>query len=80
MILAFILFAAFSLAGGLSRTLNQLIAFRVIQGIGGSGLYSMIMVIGVEVTPVKYWGAYSGMIGAVAGVGATLGIDLSCYI
>ncbi len=74
MIIAYVLFAAFSLAGGLAKTLNQLIAFRVLQGIGGSGLYSMIMVIAVEVTPVKHWGAVSGMIGVILAIGSTLGI------
>ena len=73
-IFAYVLFAAFSLGGGLARTLNQLIALRVLQGIGGSGLYSMLMVIGVEITPVQYWGALSGMIGGVLATGSVLGI------
>lgn len=33
----------------------------------------MLMVIGVEVTPVRYWGALSGMIGAVLATGSVLG-------
>ena len=73
-IFAYILFAAFSLGGGLAQTLNQLIALRVLQGIGGSGLYSMLMVIGVEITPVQYWGALSGMIGGVLATGSVLGM------
>lgn len=73
-IIAYVLFAAFSLGGGLAQTLNQLIALRVLQGIGGSGLYSMIFVIGPVITPVQYWGAFSGMIGAILAIGSVLGI------
>lgn len=78
-ILAYVLFAAFSLGGGLAQTLNQLIAFRVLQGIGGSGLYSMIMVIGAEITPIDYWGPLSGMIGIVLATGSVLGIWFHPY-
>ena len=73
-IIAYVLFAAFSLGGGLAQTLDQLIALRVLQGVGGSGLYSMLMVIGVEITPVQYWGTLSGMIGAALATGSVLGI------
>lgn len=73
-IIAYVLFAAFSLGGGLAQTLNQLIALRVLQGIGGSGLYSMLMVIGIEISPVQYWGALSGMIGFCLATGSVLGI------
>ncbi|KAL8699912.1 MAG: hypothetical protein Q9201_005739 [Fulgogasparrea decipioides] len=72
-ITAYVLFAAFSLGGGLAQTLDQLIALRVLQGIGGSGLYSMIMVIGVEITPAQYWAALSGMIGMSLATGSVLG-------
>lgn len=73
-VIAYVLFAAFSLGGGLAQTLDQLIALRVLQGLGGSGLYSMLMVIGVEITPVQYWGALSGMIGAALATGSVLGM------
>ncbi|KAL8684318.1 MAG: hypothetical protein Q9224_006442 [Gallowayella concinna] len=56
-----------------NTTLNQLIALRVFQGIGGSGLYSMIMVVGPEITPTKYWGALSGVIGLTLAIGSVLG-------
>ncbi|KAF7905102.1 uncharacterized protein EAF01_005623 [Botrytis porri] len=49
---AFIIFSAFSIACGFAKTLNQLIAFRALQGIGGSGLYSLTMVIFPEISPL----------------------------
>ena len=76
-IIAYVLFAAFSLGGGLARTLIELIALRVLQGMGGSGLYSMPTVIGPEITPVQYWGALSGIFGAALATGSVLGIQFS---
>ncbi|KAL8818789.1 MAG: hypothetical protein Q9223_002650 [Gallowayella weberi] len=78
-VLAYLLFAAFSLGAGRARTLNQLIALRAFQGIGGSGLYSMIMVVGVEVTPPKYRGALSGIIGMTLAIGSVLGDSIPAY-
>ncbi|KAL8810422.1 MAG: hypothetical protein Q9200_002590 [Gallowayella weberi] len=78
-VLAYLLFAAFSLGAGRARTLNQLIALRAFQGIGGSGLYSMIMVVGVEVTPPKYRGALSGIIGMTLAIGSVLGDSTPAY-
>ena len=72
-IIAWVFFGAFSLGGGLAKTLNQLIAFRVLQGIGGSGLYAMIMVVGPEITPLNHWGAFSGMLGMTIATGSVLG-------
>lgn len=37
-IAAYVLFVAFSLACGFATSLNQLIAFRALQGVGGSGM------------------------------------------
>lgn len=41
-VMAFVLFCAFSLASGFAQSLHQLIAFRTIQGIGGSGMSSSL--------------------------------------
>ena len=38
---AWVVFTAFSLGCGLANSLEQLIAFRALQGVGGSGLYSL---------------------------------------
>ncbi|TGO25073.1 hypothetical protein BPAE_0088g00250 [Botrytis paeoniae] len=70
-IAAFIIFFAFSIACGFAKTLNQLIAFRALQGIGGSGLYSLTMVIFPEVSPpgMRRWiGSLAGAVVAMSGV------------
>ncbi|KAI9049749.1 hypothetical protein LZ554_005901 [Drepanopeziza brunnea f. sp. 'monogermtubi'] len=74
---AFIIFLAFSIGCGFAQTLTQLIAFRVLQGIGGSGLYSLTFVIMTEISPIRMQpltGALAGAVVAMAGVlGPVLG-------
>ncbi|CZT12847.1 related to multidrug transporter [Rhynchosporium agropyri] len=80
---AFIMFVAFSVGCGFAQTLNQLIAMRVLQGIGGSGLYSLTFVIMPEISPVKIQpltGALAGAVVAMAGVlGPVLGGVITNY-
>ena len=67
------MFGAFSLGAGLSRTLNQVIGFRALQGIGGSGLYTMAFVVGIQITPAQRFGLFSAIVGIVIAVGAVVG-------
>ncbi|KAH8880614.1 major facilitator superfamily transporter [Thozetella sp. PMI_491] len=73
----YVFFIGFSLACGWAKSLNQLIAFRALQGIGGSLADSVTMIIFPEVTPdesKKFISAIIGMVIAVAGVlGPVLG-------
>ncbi|KAF4629376.1 hypothetical protein G7Y89_g8774 [Cudoniella acicularis] len=64
-LIAWFIFCVFSLASGLANSLGQLIVFRIIQGVGGSGMYSMTMIVIPQVTPARHWGAVSGLMGAV---------------
>ena len=70
---AFIIFAAFSLACGWSKSMNQLITFRAVQGIGGAGLYSMTMVIFPEVSPPSMMPLISTILGAVVAIAGVTG-------
>ncbi|KAF7932438.1 uncharacterized protein EAE98_003737 [Botrytis deweyae] len=82
-IAAFIIFFAFSIACGFAQTLNQLIAFRALQGIGGSGLYSLTMVIFPEISPpgMRRWiGSLAGAVVAMSGVlGPVIGGIITRY-
>ncbi|KPM40058.1 hypothetical protein AK830_g6477 [Neonectria ditissima] len=82
-IAAYIIFVAFSLGCGFAQSLNQLIAFRVLQGVGGSGLYSLTMIMLPEMSPPNmrhHIAALVGMIVALAGVlGPVLGGILTHY-
>lgn len=82
-IAAFIIFFAFSLGCGFSQRMNQLIACRALQGIGGAGLYSLTFVILPEVSPPevqKWFAALSGAVVAMSGVlGPVLGGIITNY-
>lgn len=72
-IAAFLIFFTFSIGCGFAHTLNQLIVFRVLQGIGGSGLYSLTFVILPEISPVKLHQAIGALAGAVVATAGVLG-------
>ncbi|KAM0238957.1 hypothetical protein ACHAP5_008463 [Fusarium lateritium] len=82
-IAAYIIFFIFSLACGFAQTLDQLIAFRALQGIGGSGLYSLTMIMLPEISPESikpHMGALVGLVITVSGVlGPVLGGILTHY-
>ncbi|KAL5323742.1 hypothetical protein ACEPPN_008283 [Leptodophora sp. 'Broadleaf-Isolate-01'] len=82
-IAAFVIFFAFSIGCGFAKTLDQLIALRVLQGIGGSGLYSLTFVIMPEISPIRMQpltGALAGAVVAMAGVlGPVLGGVITNY-
>ncbi|ORX96601.1 MFS multidrug transporter-like protein [Clohesyomyces aquaticus] len=82
-IAAMVLFLAFSIGCGFAQSLNQLIALRALQGVGGSGLYSVGFVILPEVSPLKMLkmiGALAGTVVAMAGVlGPVLGGIITNY-
>lgn len=70
---AYIIFIGFSLGCGWAQNLPQLIAFRALQGVGGSGLYSLSMIILPEVAPLKFQGVVTALIGVVLAAAGVLG-------
>jgi MFS family permease len=82
-VVAYMFFITFSLACGFARNMRQLIALRAMQGIGGSGLYSLTMVILLELSPghlTQYTAAMIGMVVAISGIlGPLLGGLLTSY-
>ncbi|KAK2044128.1 major facilitator superfamily transporter [Colletotrichum somersetense] len=80
---SFIIFFAFSLGCGFAKSLEQLVACRALQGLGGSGLYSITMIIFPEVAPkhlLQHVSSLVGMVIASAGVlGPVLGGILTHY-
>ncbi|KAG6175205.1 hypothetical protein E4U51_005061 [Claviceps purpurea] len=83
LVAAYVLFVGFSVACGCARTMQQLIAFRTLQGVGGSGLYALAMIVLPESSPRHLRPHISAMIGffvAMAGVlGPVLGGLLTEY-
>jgi MFS family permease len=74
------LFLAFSGACGGAQNMTQLIIFRSIQGIGGSGLYSMCMVISLAAVPVSKISEMATYVSVTQAVAVVLGPILSGVI
>ena len=53
--------------------MNQLIAFRAIQGLGGAGLFAMAFIIIADLFPPSERGKYQGLVGATFGIASVLG-------
>jgi MFS family permease len=70
---AFLIFTSCSLGCGFAHTLGQLIALRALQGIGGSGLYTLTLVIFPQVCPTHMTQHIAGIIGMVLAVSGVLG-------
>jgi EmrB/QacA subfamily drug resistance transporter len=70
---AIVVFLVGSVLAGLSRNLDELIAFRAIQGLGGGGLIVGAQATVGDVVSPRDRGRYQGMFGAVFGVSSVIG-------
>ncbi|TGJ85966.1 hypothetical protein E0Z10_g2812 [Xylaria hypoxylon] len=66
-------FGSFSIGCGFANSLEQLIAFRAIQGAGGSGLYSITMIILPEIAPARFLQSLAAIIGIIITLSSVLG-------
>lgn len=71
--IAIVIFLAGSALSGLSQTMNQLVFFRALQGIGAGGLMSLVLAIIGDVIPPRQRGRYQGYFGAVFGISSVAG-------
>jgi MFS transporter, DHA2 family, multidrug resistance protein len=75
-----IIFTAASALCGLSRTLGQLIAFRVLQGVGGGALQPVAQAIMRETFPLRQQAQAMGLFGMLVLLGPALGPTLGGYL
>jgi len=75
-----IMFTAASILCGLSRTLNELIIFRIMQGMGGAALLSTAQATLFEIFPPWQLGMVQAIFGIGVMVGPTVGPTLGGWI
>jgi EmrB/QacA subfamily drug resistance transporter len=70
---AIVIFLAGSMLAGMSQSLDELIAFRFVQGIGAGGLLVSAQAIIADIVPPRDRGRYTGLIGSVFAVSSVAG-------
>lgn len=70
---AIVVFVIGSGLAGRSRSMDELIAFRAIQGIGAGGLMIGVQAIIADIVPARERGRYMGLIGAAFGLASVAG-------
>jgi EmrB/QacA subfamily drug resistance transporter len=70
---AIVIFLIGSFASGAAQDIEELIAFRAVQGLGGGGLFALALATMGDVVPPRERGRYGGYFGAVFGTSSVLG-------
>nr|WP_323377877.1 MFS transporter [Streptomyces smaragdinus] len=72
-LVSIVVFVAGSALAGWSPSMNALIVFRAVQGVGGGGLMIGVQAIMADIVPPRERGRYMGLIGASFGLASVAG-------
>ncbi len=70
---AIVIFLIGSALCGLAQSLPELIAFRIVQGLGGGGLIVTAIAVVGDIVPPRERGRYQGFFGGVFGISTVIG-------
>lgn len=76
---AIVVFVVGSALAGRARTMDQLIAFRAVQGVGAGGLMIGVQAIIADIVPPRQRARFMGLIGAAFGLASVAGPLLGGY-
>lgn len=77
---ALVVFVTGSALAGFAQTMDQLIAFRALQGVGAGGLMVGVQAIITDIVPDRDRGRFLGLVGAAFGLASVTGPLLGGYL